>query len=242
MAESVFLSAEWRLLVMLNYVVDPTLLRPFVPRGTEVDSFEGSTFLSLVGFRFLKTRVRGLAIPFHSNFDEVNLRFYVRREYQGEVRRGVVFIREIVPRRAIAAIARKLYNENYIALPMAHEIQAQDGRLAVSYRWRVHTGWAGLKLEVAGEPQPLRDGSEEQFISEHYWGYAAQLDGSTIEYRVEHPSWNVWRARQAEFFGNVEALYGSGFAEVLRGQPSSAFLAEGSPIKVMRGTKLEELG
>lgn len=239
-AQSVFLSAEWRYLAMLNFEVEPTLLRPFVPRATELDSFEGRTFLSLVGFRFLKTRVGGLAIPFHSNFDEVNLRLYVRRKYDHEVRRGVVFIREIVPRRAIAAIARLLYNENYIALPMAHEIHAEDRNLRVSYRWRGEEGWAALKLGVAGDPKPLREGSEEQFITEHYWGYAAQRDGATMEYRVEHPSWKVWRAEHVEFSGDVEALYGREFAEVLHRRPSSAFLADGSAVEVLRGKRLDE--
>ncbi len=74
-----FLTAEWRHLAMLNYEIDPVILRPFVPSGTELDSWNGKTYVSIVGFLFLKTRVRGLAIPFHQNFEEINLRFYVRR-------------------------------------------------------------------------------------------------------------------------------------------------------------------
>ena len=107
-----FLTAEWRSLAMLNYVVDPALLAPMVPRGTELDSFDGRTYMSLVGFRFERTRVRGIWIPLHSDFDEVNLRFYVRRRVSGEIRRGVVFIREVVPRWAIAAVARAVYGED----------------------------------------------------------------------------------------------------------------------------------
>jgi uncharacterized protein YqjF (DUF2071 family) len=109
----IFLAAEWRNLVMLNYRVDPGILERFVPRGTAVDSFQGSTYISVVGFQFLRTRLFGrLAIPFHANFDEVNLRFYVRRKEGEEARRGVVFVKEIVPRRAIAAVARFSYGEN----------------------------------------------------------------------------------------------------------------------------------
>jgi uncharacterized protein YqjF (DUF2071 family) len=102
--DRVFLTAEWRNLAMLNYEVDQSLLLPFVPSGTTLDQWEGKTYVSLVGFRFLKTRVLGLPVPFHTNFDEVNLRFYVRRRIAGDVRRGVVFIREIVPRWAIASL------------------------------------------------------------------------------------------------------------------------------------------
>ncbi len=224
---------------MLNYEVDESLLLPFVPKGTELDYWNGKLFTSLVGFRFLKTKVLGLSLPFHANFDEVNLRFYVRRRQGDEVRRGVVFIREIVPRWAIAFVARTLYNENYVALPMKHEIDSRDhGALAVSYRWRTRS-WSAITLEVQGEPGLAADGSQEQFITEHYWGYAAKPDGGCVEYQVTHPVWRVWSACRAEFNGDVEELYGSEMAAVLKGAPASAFLAEGSAVSVMRGRKLQ---
>jgi len=241
-SEKKFLTAEWRYLAMLNYEVDDGLLLPFVPNGTELDRWNGRMFVSLVGFRFLKTRILGLAIPFHTNFDEVNLRFYVRRRQGSEIRRGVVFIREIVPHWAIAFVARTFYNENYVALPMAHEIRPIDGGLAVAYRWRHGRDWSAIKLEAHGQPELVNDGSQEQFITEHYWGYAAQPDGGCVEYRVTHPAWRVWSARLAEFAGNVEGLYGRDMAAVLRNAPASAFLAEGSSVNVMRGTKIERAG
>lgn len=235
----IFLTAEWRNLILLNYEVDPSVLRPFVPAGTEIDSWNAKVFVSLVGFRFLKTRVFGFPIPRHSNFDEVNLRFYVRRREGKELRRGVVFMREIVPRRAIAQVARTFYNENYVALPMAHDIRTtDDGGIAAAYRWLSGGNWSEMSFESQGNAEPLRDGSEEQFIAEHFWGYAAQPDGSCIEYQVTHPSWRVWQARHAEFEGNVEELYGREFATVLRGAPASAFLAQGSAVTVMRGRRL----
>lgn len=233
--ESQFLTAEWRYLAMLNYEVDPALLIPVVPRGTELDRWEGRVFVSLVGFRFLKTKVFGVSIPFHSNFDEVNLRFYVRRQEGVESRRGVVFIREIVPRFAIASVARAVYNENYIALPMGHEVRHDGSEVSAAYRWKSAGGWCSMSVHGSGPPQALREGSEEQFITEHYWGYAAQRDGSTVEYRVEHPSWKVWKASAARFEGNVAQLYGREFASLLSRPPASAFLAEGSEVNVMRG-------
>jgi hypothetical protein len=238
-ANRVFLTAEWRYLAMLNYEVDAGLLYPFVPRGTELDLWNGKAYVSLVGFRFLNTRVFGIAIPFHSNFDEVNLRFYVRRQFENELRRGVVFIREIVPRWAIAAVARAVYNENYVALPMSHEIRAtSDGGIAAAYRWKAGNGWCGISLETAGGCEVPPDGSHQQFITEHYWGYAAQPDGGCVEYRVTHSSWRVWNAQRPEFNGDVENIYGKQFAAVLRGKPTSAFLAEGSAVTVMRGQRL----
>jgi uncharacterized protein len=223
---------------MLNYEVDPSLLLPFVPAETHLDQWNGKVFVSLVGFRFLKARVFGFPIPFHANFDEVNLRFYVRRKLGAEVRRGVVFIREIVPRRAIAFVARTFYNENYRALPMGHEIRSAESGPRVAYRWKAGGQWNAIRLEAQSSPEVAAANSEQQFITEHYWGYAAQPDGGTVEYRVEHSAWRVWPARHAEFEGDGGELYGRNMAAVLRGAPASAFLAEGSAVTVMRGRKL----
>jgi uncharacterized protein YqjF (DUF2071 family) len=238
-AVGVFLTAEWRYVAMLNYEVAPDLLKEMVPAGTELDSWHGKTFVSLVGFRFLKTKVLGIPIPFHRDFDEVNLRFYVRRREGAEVRRGVVFVREIVPRWAIATVARVVYNEQYVSLPMSHNIRPQaDGGFGIEYGWRTRWGWNHLSLSTSGEPKLTEEGSEEQFITEHYWGYAAQHDGGSIEYRVEHPSWRVWNTNIARFEGDMEELYGRELAAVLHGRPASAFLAEGSAITVYRRREL----
>jgi uncharacterized protein YqjF (DUF2071 family) len=229
-----FLTAEWRMLAMLNYEVDPGLLNALVPAGTELDRWQGRLYVSLVGFRFLNTRVLGVPIPFHRDFDEVNLRFYVRRRAGDEVRRGVVFVREIVPKWAIAAVARNVYNEKYVSLPMRHRIEFPQ----VQYEWRTRSGWSSLQIATQGEAFMPGEKSEEQFITEHYWGYAAQRDGSSVEYRVEHPSWKVWTGAEAKFEGDVEDLYGEALAAVLKSPPRSAFLAEGSAVSVGRGNTL----
>ena len=224
---------------MLNYEIEPSVLAPYVPRGTELDLWNGKNLISVVGFRFVKTRVFGIPIPFHRNFEEVNLRIYVRRKAEDGWRRGVVFIKEIVPRAAIAFTARKLYNEPYIALPMAHQIEAASGSVkSAEYSWRFGGRQNRLKLTTRGEAQPLAEGSEAEFITEHYWGYNAQPDGSTLEYRVEHPRWRVYAVADAELDCDVAGLYGEQFRESLIRQPSSAFLAEGSAVTVHQGVRL----
>jgi hypothetical protein len=223
---------------MLNYEVDPSVLQGFVPRGTELDAWAGKHFVSMVGFQFLDTKVLGLPIPFHRNFEEVNLRFYVRREVDGEVRRGVVFIKEIVPRAAIAWLARALYNENYVALPMSHEDGLDAEPRRVSYDWSLGETPCRLAVSPVGEASIPREGSEETFITEHYWGYVRQRDGSTVEYRVEHPQWPVWQGTAAVFECDVATLYGPELVPFLQGVLSSAFLAEGSAVTVSRGCKL----
>jgi hypothetical protein len=238
-----FLSAEWRWLAMLNYAVDPALLAPLVPPGTELDAWEGTTYASMVGFLFLDTRVLGVPIPLHRDFEEVNLRFYVRRRGPEGWRRGVVFVREIVPRFAIATVARVVYEEPYVAMPMRHRVELDaSGTLrpggAVEYGWRWRGRWNSLRATTEGAPEPLRAGSEEEFITEHYWGYTARGDGTCAEYRVEHPAWRIWRVREARLDCDAASLYGPGWVEPLSAAPRSAFVAEGSPIRVLAGARL----
>jgi uncharacterized protein YqjF (DUF2071 family) len=234
-----FLTAEWRWLVMLNYEMDPALLRPLVPAGTELDAWGGVTYASVVGFLFRRTRVLGIPIPFHRNFEELNLRFYVRRRGPEGWRRGVVFIKEVVPRFAIAAMARLIYNENYVAMPMRHrvDVSAETGG-SVEYGWRTGGRWASVRAEVRGPARPLAEGSEEEFITEHYWGYARQRDGGCVEYQVEHPRWKVWRAESAALDCDIAALYGAAFAGALSAPPRSALVADGSPIIVRQGRRI----
>ena len=213
-----------------------------MPRGTELDPWRDDYLISLVGFRFVDTRVRGVPVPCHRTFEEVNLRFYVRRrDSDGSFRRAVVFIKELVPRRAIAAVARLIYNEPYSAVAMAHEVCLdKDSGGSVAYSW-VHRGLAyGLQARVAGAATPLIPGSEAEFITEHYWGYTKQRGGGTSEYRVDHPSWLVWDAPESSYESpSTEALYGPRFSEVLGADPKSAFVAVGSEVSVFSAVTLD---
>ena len=237
-----FLTAAWRHVAILNYEVDRSLLAALVPRGTKLDEWQGHTYLSVVGFLFLRTKVLGLPIPFHRNFEEVNLRFYVRRETDEGWRRGVVFVKEMVPRAAIAWVARTLYNEKYVAVPMGHHLTfAPDGsqRLeAAAYTWTVAGHRNRLHLSVGAEPGPLVPGSHEEFVAEHYWGYSMQRDGGTCEYQVTHPPWRVAPATRAELDCDVSRVYGDVFGQALSAAPVSAFLAEGSEVAVSHGVRL----
>ena len=224
---------------MLNYQVDPAALRSRVPRGTELDSWNGKTFVSMVGFMFLNTKLLGVPVPFHRNFEEVNLRFYVRRRGAEGWRRGVVFVKEIVPRRAIAAVARLCYGERYVYMPMRHRLETDAGIIrengAARYEWRHRAEWNHLEVCATGQPAFPQPGSEEEFITEHYWGYAVQRSGGTVEYRVEHPQWRVWQVSEGTLQCDARTLYGTEFHECLSGRPSSSFLAEGSAVTVNQG-------
>lgn len=230
-----FLTAEWRYLTLLNFEIDPDVLRPLVPPGTELDRWQGRTFVSMVGFLFLKTRVLGIPVPFHRDFEEVNLRFYVRRAAPDACRRGVVFVRELVPRMAVAFAARVFYGENYLAVPMSHAIEPTS----VRYGWTFKGRENGMRVSIDGDPLPLEAGTHAQFIAEHYWGYTRRIGGRTLEYRVDHAPWRVWNAVDARLDCDAAQLYGSQFADCLRSTPASAFVADGSEVTVFRGVPVQ---
>jgi uncharacterized protein YqjF (DUF2071 family) len=240
-----FLTANWRYLAMLNFAVDPKILAPHVPAGTELDFYHGETYLTVVGFLFYHTIVCGLPIPRHRNFEEVNLRFYVRKKpvrlAPETWRRGVVFIRELVPKIAIAVTARVFYGEPYLALPMRSEIEDRNGMVRAKYEWRRVKKLEHLAMSAEGEPRSCVAGSHEEFITEHYWGYTARGQ-TTSEYRVEHPRWKIWPADSFEFHADVATLYGEKFVEPLSTDPVSAFIADGSPVEVQRRVTDSEAG
>ncbi len=228
-----FLTADWRYLAMLNYEVDPQVLAPRVPKGTELDSHGGRHFVSLVGFLFLNTRVLGFPVPFHRNFEEVNLRFYVRRRLGDESRAGVVFIHELVPLPLISGVARFTYNEPYRTVPMHHALTQTNAQLqSVEYLFGGSRDQSRLALHVDAAAQEMRRGSEEEFLSDRGWGYTTQRDGGTIEYRVEHPRWRVWSDARWELDGPLGDFYDEPFADILSGVPTSAFVADGSAVAV----------
>jgi uncharacterized protein len=239
-SKRVFLSAEWRDLVMLNYEIEPRLLSRHVPPGTSLDSFNGRTYVSLVGFRFSRTKLLGrFSVPFHADFDEVNLRFYVRRKEGSDDRRGVVFIAEVVPKRAIALTARLLFGENYKCLPMKHRITSERAAKTAEYQWQINDQWCRLSAQTLGPPQHPQEGSLEQFITEHYWGYSTQPSGGCLQYHVSHAPWQVWATTTAQFEGDASGLYGREFGEVLQRRPDCAFVADGSPVIVFRGDRVQ---
>lgn len=232
-----FLTAAWRNLIMANYDVPPSLLESHVPPGTELDIWNGRCYVSLVGFLFTDTRVRGLAIPFHTTFEEVNLRFYVRYRSSEGWRRGVVFVREIVPRRMIALVANTIYRENYRTLPMSHRWHETSERLEVSYSWQLD-GEHTLGVTAERDPVPIAAGSEEEFITEHYWGYARWNEKITNEYEVVHPRWNVHPIIDHTVSIDCGGVYGPEWEGLTESAPTSVFLADGSDVEVRSGERI----
>lgn len=227
-----FIKAEWRKLAMANYVVDASLLKPYLPARTELDIWQDTIYVSLVGFMFVNTKVLGLKIPFHTNFEEVNLRFYVRHKDGNEWKRGVVFIKEIVPRHAITIVANSLYKEHYQTLPMRHIWEIKDNTRITQYEWKYRNQWQSFTVETEVNAKPIAENSETEFITEHYWGYTKINPTKTFEYEVTHPKWQAYPILNYNIDVDFGLTYGKQFRLLNELQPKSVMLAEGSLITV----------
>ncbi len=227
-----FLTAKWENLIMANYAVDPLLLKPYLPYGVELDFYEGQTFVSLVGFMFRETRLFQVPIPLLGTFEEVNLRFYVKRIDNGIEKRGVVFINETVPYKPVAWLANKLYKEHYIAIPTKHDIQIGSHQKNVRYDWKINKAWNHLAVEAAIAKEAMQAGSMEEFIFEHYFGYTKISEHKSQEYKVNHPRWQVNKVEEYTIDCDFAAMYGKEFSILGKQKPHSVILAEGSAVSV----------
>ena len=234
-----FLKAEWKNLALFNYEVDAEILEKYIPAGTEVDVWNNKCYVSLVGFMFKNTKVLGIKVPFHRDFEEVNLRFYVKRFENGEWKRGVVFIKEIVPKKAITFIANTLYQEHYETQKMRHEIIENSNSTTFIYQWKNDKKWNTIQLETSTNPEAIKVDSEAEFITEHYFGYTKINENKTFEYEVQHPRWEQFDVLNHKIDIDFQKIYGEDFYFLQNTKPTSVFLAKGSKISVKNKLKLE---
>ncbi len=227
-----FLKAEWRNLAIANYLVQAEFLKKYVPYGTELDFWQNKCFVSLVGFLFTDTKLLGIKIPYHVNFEEVNLRFYVKKYENGNWKRGVVFIKEIVPKATVSFVANTFYKENYETRKMSHSWTEDQEKRTVFYAWVKDKRWNSISIQASLETSEIAAGSETEFITEHYWGYAKHSETKTVEYEVTHPKWKKYDILKSEIKVDFGLEYGSEFSFLNLQKPASVMLAEGSVIKV----------
>ncbi|MBC7745009.1 MAG: DUF2071 domain-containing protein [Flavobacterium sp.] len=227
-----FLSAQWENLIMANYVVNPDVLMPYLPHGVELDFHNDKAYVSLVGFMFKRSRIFNIAIPFLGTFEEVNLRFYVKRVDGDTIKRGVVFINETVPYKLVAWLANKLYKEHYISIPTKNLIKLAKSTKDVRYEWKINKRWNHIQVNAEMENIKLLPGSMEEFIFEHYYGYTKLTGSLSQEYEVNHPGWNINKVNHYSIFCDFESMYGNDFAPLSNQQPESVLIAEGSAVTV----------
>lgn len=233
----VFLTAEWRNLINLTYRVPAEVLEPILPQGVELDLYEGHAHLSLVAFDFVNTRVKGIKIPFHVDFPEINLRYYVKSRGH----RGVVFIRELVPKHCIAFIAQRFYNEPYESFPMESDHQTlPDGRLRSHHKvWKEEHEYHIETIAGAEKTTPPAD-SAAHFFKEHDLGFGVDKKGETLIYEVSHPIWETRELHEVKLDFDFGKIYGEEWAFLKDLRPQFSLFAEGSAIKVYHPLSLEK--
>ena len=227
-----FLSARWENLIMANYEVNPAVLTPYLPKGVELDFYNNKTYVSLVGFMFKQTSLFKLPIPFLGTFEEINLRFYVKRVERDIIKRGVVFINETVPYKLVAWLANQLYKEHYIAIPTKSLIVNSESTKNIKYQWKINKGWSHIIVNAANENEQMLPESIEEFIFEHYYGYTKIDSKLSQEYKVNHPRWQVNKVINYSIHCDFRSMYGNDFSFLSNHQPDSVILAEGSQVSV----------
>ena len=229
---TIFLKANWENIIMANYVIDPVLLKPFVPKGVELDLFDGKCYVSLVGFMFKDTKLFGVPIPYFGTFEEINLRFYVVRKEGDEVKRGVVFINETIPYPIVAWMANKLYKEHYTVVPTKHKIKTDAPHKDVQFEWLLNNRWNSITVTATTKSKMMAKGSLEKFIFEHYYGYTKVDQNNTEEYKLQHPSWLVNEVLDYKIDCDFKAMYGDAFSVLNQTKPEAVFIAEGSAVGI----------
>lgn len=227
-----FLTAKWENLIMANYEVPAAVLEKYLPKGVELDLYNNKAYVSLVGFLFKNVKIFKVPIPFLGTFEEVNLRFYVKRESNGKTYRGVVFINETVPYRAVAFVANLLYKEHYVVIPTKHKWSEDAISKTIKYDWLVKNKWNTVEVTAKNELRNMLEGSFEEFIFEHYIGYSKVSDTSTESYNINHPKWKTYQVLNADVKCNFEDNYGKDFAFLNHSTPEVVYLAKGSNISV----------
>jgi uncharacterized protein YqjF (DUF2071 family) len=227
-----FLSARWENLIMANYEIDPDILKPYLPLGVELDFYNNKTYVSLVGFMFKKTSLFNIPIPFMGTFEEINLRFYVKRVEGATIKRGVVFINETVPYKPVAWLANQLYKEHYIAIPTRNSLVINKDSKNIRYEWKINKIWNHLQVTAGFEDYKILPGSIEEFIFEHYYGYTKINDNLSQEYKVNHPRWLVNTVIESTIDCDFTLMYGDDFSFLTQQQPDSVIIAKGSPVTV----------
>ena len=229
---AIFLKANWENIIMANYEIDPKILKPFMPKGVELDLYNGKAYVSLVGFMFKKTKLFNIPIPYFGTFEEINLRFYVIRKDENQIKRGVVFINETIPYPIVAWVANKLYKEHYTVVPTRHSITNDFKSKKVKFEWKINNSWNSINVEASNKSHNMKTGTLEKFIYEHYFGYTKINENNTEEYRLQHPSWKINSVLETKIDCDFEAMYGKAFSVLNDTKPEAVFIAEGSSVKI----------
>lgn len=222
----------------MNYIISPEILENYLPAYTIIDYFKGNCFTSLVGFPFRNVEIAGMKIPFYTDFEEINLRFYVKRFDGTTWRKGTVFISEIANKSALKFLANSFLHEKYQTLETRQEIKENSELIETKYSWRTWMNWQFLNLISEKPSESVAEGTEAHFIMDRSSGYQKYDTATTNEYGISHPKWNIYPIRSFDINVDFEESFDSNFPVLNETLPHSVILARGSSVAVKQINKI----
>ena len=113
-----------------------------------------------------------------------------------ELKRGVVFISEVVPHKIVSFLANKLYKEHYSTAKMASSILVENEIKQIKYTWQSQSQMYSIDTSFFDKQDDIEPNSLEEFIYEHYYGFTKVSARETWEYKVNHPRWQTGNSRR----------------------------------------------
>ena len=225
-----FLTARWENLAIITYKIHPASLSIYIPPGLAADTINGDAFVSIVAFDFNDIKIKSLRIPFHVNFPEINLRFYVKDEN----RNGVVFISEFVDKYFVPFVANSVYNENYKRIRMKKVMKILDGDDVIHLNYNMNMKGREFNLNMKAKQESFIPGENtiEHFIKEHEWGFGKSRRGKLLSYKVVHPVWEVCPVTHFSHNFDFGLIYGNKWEMLNDEKPFNVMFAKGSEVKV----------
>jgi uncharacterized protein len=155
---------RWEDLLFLHWRWDADVIQRTLPPGLHVDTHEGEAWIGLVPFFMRGIRPVGFpAVPWISNFLEMNLRTYV---HDDEGRPGVWFWSLECDQPLAVWIARAFFS-----LPYQHSTMSarrENGSVRYTTRRRGDDRESRLDYRLHGTPVEAQPGTLEFFLAERY--------------------------------------------------------------------------
>jgi uncharacterized protein YqjF (DUF2071 family) len=182
---------SWRNLLFAHQPLAPDILGALVPRGLEIDTFDGTGWVTLIPFEIRASRPAGVPRALSVNFLEVNLRTYVRGP-GGEP--GIYFFSLEASSRLAAAGARLAYGLPYFAATIERHQDPDGATIRYASRRRGSGAALAATWTVGPEAGTAALGSLDHFLIERYVLFAARA-GRIYRARVRHRAYPLCGAR-----------------------------------------------
>lgn len=215
---------RWRRLLFAHWEVPLAELRPLVPAGLEIDTFDGSAWIGLVPFWMEGVRPRWAPEALAFEFLETNVRTYVHVNGRDP---GVYFLSLDAASRIAVWVARAGWGLPYFYSAMT---EVEEGGVT-HYRVNRNTP-RGPALDVRYQPGEhlgaSRPGSFEHFLVERYLLHL-EKGGRIWTGQVHHVPYPVQRATVLEI---DDQLVRAGGAASVDGMPPVVHYAAGVDVEI----------